>query len=457
MRGFVVFASLVLLAAALTVNGAHSSRTLVLLDDLNIKSTHSIFFESLAARGHQLTFSHVFENKNRLEQYGKYNYDNLVIFAPSAEDFGDGITAEQIIQFIDSGRNVLMAVNQTASEAVREVASECGIDFDEEDTRVTDHFSFDTELDEAGDHTMVLADNWIQNSLFIGEKKPSAPILFNGISHTASHSSRLVTRILRGRATTYSAKSLGKNSVSPRVEETPIMGTGRDTLMVTAVQSRNNARAVFAGSLAMFSDKFFTSAITTPEGKTFPTSGNQQFCIALSQWVFQERGVLRSSPLSWSKVSPPEEGKPSQTLEVSPASYRVKDFARVSVVIEEYDSTTGEWKGFENGSDMQVEYVMLDPYIRTQLTHEGNGVYATTLQVPDNYGIFKFVLEYLRPGYTGLQLSQVVPVRPFRHNEYERFLPAAYPYYASAFTVMAAFFLFGLVFLGQKAETNKQA
>lgn len=34
-----------------------------------------------------------------------------------------------------------------------------------------------------------------------------------------------------------------------------------------------------------------------------------------------------------------------------------------------------------------------------------------------------------------------IPVRPYRHNEYERFLPAAYPYYGSAFS-MVCFSLF---------------
>lgn len=40
-----------------------------------------------------------------------------------------------------------------------------------------------------------------------------------------------------------------------------------------------------------------------------------------------------------------------------------------------------------------------------------------------------------------------VPVRPFKHNEYERFLTCAFPYYASAGSTMAAFFLLGFFFL----------
>ena len=43
-----------------------------------------------------------------------------------------------------------------------------------------------------------------------------------------------------------------------------------------------------------------------------------------------------------------------------------------------------------------------------------------------------------------------VSVRPFRHNEFERFLVAAYPYYSSVFSTMAAFFLFGFAFLYHK-------
>jgi hypothetical protein len=29
-----------------------------------------------------------------------------------------------------------------------------------------------------------------------------------------------------------------------------------------------------------------------------------------------------------------------------------------------------------------------------------------------------------------------IPVRPYRHNEYERFIPAAYPYYGAAFSMV---------------------
>ena len=42
--------------------------------------------------------------------------------------------------------------------------------------------------------------------------------------------------------------------------------------------------------------------------------------------------------------------------------------------------------------------------------------------------------------------AETVPVRPFRHDEYERFIPQAYPYYASVIALMAGFLLTALFF-----------
>ena len=43
-----------------------------------------------------------------------------------------------------------------------------------------------------------------------------------------------------------------------------------------------------------------------------------------------------------------------------------------------------------------------------------------------------------------------VPVRPFRHDEYERFIVSAYPYYASAASLMVAFLMLDFVLLYRK-------
>ena len=72
------------------------------------------------------------------------------------------------------------------------------------------------------------------------------------------------------------------------------------------------------------------------------------------------------------------------------------------------------------------------------------------VQIPDVYGIYKFRVMYRRPGLSVISLNDQVSIRPYRHNEYERFIGAASPYYFSAFTIMAGFFVFSLFFLFTK-------
>lgn len=82
--------------------------------------------------------------------------------------------------------------------------------------------------------------------------------------------------------------------------------------------------------------------------------------------------------------------------------------------------------------------------MRTTLKNT-NGVLSVQFKVPDVYGIFKFVVDYNRVGYTHLFSSTQQSVRPLEHTQYERFIPAAFPYYASAFSMMIAVFLFTFI------------
>jgi len=332
------------------------------------------------------------------------------------------------VKFIDEGHNVLVAGGPNVSEPTRELANECGVDFDEDQSLVIDHASYDVS-DANGPHTLIVTSNWVQSSVLLG-KGPSGPILFRGIGHAAAEGSRLLTKVLTGNPTTYS------HNPRQRVEQYP-QSAGADTLLVTAVQTRNNARAVLSGSLELFSNKFFLSPVRTPLSSKSTSSGNEEFAIELSKWVFQERGRLRASKLTHHQVG---------SSITNPRSYRIKDDIEFSLLIEEYDGSSQKWIPF-TGNDVQLEFTMIDPYIRINLSHNGKGVYSAAFTLPDVYGVFKFVINYHRLGYTNLEISEQVSVHPFRHNDYERFIVAAYPYYASAFSMMVGFFLFGVVYL----------
>ncbi len=99
---------------------------------------------------------------------------------------------------------------------------------------------------------------------------------------------------------------------------------------------------------------------------------------------------------------------------------------------------------------------MLDPHIRTALLRVGGkpGLYQAAFRVPDRHGVFKFVLDYRRRGWTTLKADTIVPVVPPRHDGYPRFLSAAWPYYTGAISTSVGFLIFAALWLA--GEDNKE-
>ena len=76
--------------------------------------------------------------------------------------------------------------------------------------------------------------------------------------------------------------------------------------------------------------------------------------------------------------------------------------------------------------------------------------YYVDFKAPTKWGVFKFLIDYKRIGYSYLDITTKVPLRPYKHNEYTRYLTRAYPYYISVFVTIIAFIIFSLVILFSK-------
>ncbi|VDN60199.1 unnamed protein product [Dracunculus medinensis] len=407
-----------------------SGRILLLVDNLYIKETHSIFIKSLEDRGHILTIKAADDQTLSLSKYGESLYDHLIIFAPGVDEFGGSINVREIVSFIDNGGNVLITAGNRVGDALRDLAAENGFEFDEDGTSVIDHLNYDVALDE-GDHTTIVAEpsQLIAAPLIVGEGKQHAPILFRGAALVTDKSNRLRLELLTASTTAYSFNPQSK------IEEYP-SAVGKSTILVGALQARNNARVVLTGSLAMFSDTFINANIKKVATTESVKSGNLYFITELSKWVFMEKGVLRVKSVSHHKInqkSPPRE-------------YTIMDEVEYSIEIEELKG--GKWVPFK-ANDVQLEFVRIDPFVRINLK-ENNGKLSARFKLPDVYGVFKFFVDYRRIGFTHLVDVQQVSVRPLQHTEYERFIRSAYPYYFSVFSMMVGVSLFSCVFLYHK-------
>ncbi|XP_055523813.1 dolichyl-diphosphooligosaccharide--protein glycosyltransferase 48 kDa subunit [Wyeomyia smithii] len=422
---FLVIASLVLCLVPSPVL-AQPGETLVLLDNLAIRETHSIFFKSLQERGYKLTFKLADDANLVLSKYGEFLYKHLILFAPSVEEFGGSLSVEAITEFIDNGGNVLVAGSSSAGDALRELASECGFEVDEENAAVIDHLNYDAS--DTGDHTLIAAspENLIDSEIIVG-KKTVGPLLYRGTGLLADKENPLVLQLLTADSSAYSY-----NPDTP-IKEYP-HAVGKGTLLIAALQARNNARVVFSGSLFFFSDEAFLS----PAQRT----GNQEVSIAISKWVFGENGVIRVKSVQHHK-----EGEHHP-----PSSYTITEPVVYTIEIETL-ADDGKWKPFQ-ANDIQLEFVRIDPFVRTTLKSIGGGRYQAKFKIPDVYGVYQFKVNYDRIGYTQLYSTTQVSVRPLTHTQYERFIPSAYPYYASAFSMMVGVFLFSFIFLHYKEESS---
>ncbi|CAI2165856.1 9358_t:CDS:2 [Funneliformis geosporum] len=394
-------------------------RVLVLLDEENDKNLYTQFFHSLEERDYKLTYNKL-SNSVELFSYGERDFDHIIHFAPKSKDKKDTINPISLVNFVNEGGNILLAVSSELSENIRNFAREFDIEFDERDNYVIDHFNYD--ISDNGNHTLLISKNFVNNEAILGKEViEGVPVLFRGIGHRVGTVS-LLTKILWANDTAYSCDF-------ELMEQEPL-AIGNDVGLISAIQARNNARVTFVGSLEFFSDQY-------------SKSGNKALVNDLTKWTFQEKGILRITSRFHHK-----EGEYEQ-LEM----YRIKDNIIYNIEISEY--VNDQWQAF-NGEDVQLEIIMLDPHIRINLTalpvlEEHNArKYETLVQLPDVYGVFTFKVNYKRPGYTYIVDTSTVAIRPFKHNEYPRFISAAYPYYTGAASMGVGFLLFCFVWIFNK-------
>jgi len=426
MRNFVIIFVLFFFCFVRSLNDApNGKKVLVIIDRLNIKATHSLYFKFLEDLKYELTFA-IPDKAPDMKTYGEWNFEQLILFTPSSSDLGIDIAT--ILDFIDTGHSVVMAGSSDIGDAIKEIATECNVEFDEAGTSVIDHMNYDTS-DTKGSHTLIVADNIAHSPVILG--KIDAPILFRGVGQDVEEDSALLLPLLTGSSFSYSFAS------GETIDEYPHT-IGKKTVLVSALQARNNARVIFSGSLDLFSDQFFKMSpqkySADGSSKKYDKSGNENFCKQMTLWAFKEKGHIRYKNVQHHRVGETE----------PPEIYTIKENIEYSIQLEEWNGR--HWVPYI-ANDVQLEFVRIDPHIRTTLKPDNKGRYAVQFMLPDVYGVFTFKIEYKREGYSFLTSITRLPVRPFRHNQYDRFIEAAYPYYASAFSMMAGLFVFSWIFL----------
>jgi len=110
--------------------------------------------------------------------------------------------------------------------------------------------------------------------------------------------------------------------------------TGKNTLLITGLQARNNARVIFSGSMDLFSDEMFSSLVEKAgSGAHEVPSGNADLARALSAWCFQFQmaGVVRIDSVEHHLAS--SSNQPSTMKQETPALLILAHLSKVILFV----------------------------------------------------------------------------------------------------------------------------
>ncbi len=325
-----------------------------------------------------------------------------------------GLSPASLYAKLESHTNLIIAIdNESLGPNYHKLAQQVNI------IQPLDQFNLIDHSATQNNSVQLIANNHLGPIIQTDQFKPNLPILFNGVGHLSNRSPMV-----------YPVGHCSSSCYSPEGS-----ATGSAITLVSAVQLKNNNRLIWSGSLDLFTDQF-----------THQTN-NELFTTQISSWAFQQSGVLRLDSVRHSR----------RVDHQSLSLYKVNDqivshFVPLSLqLIRQADryymqDYSVRLSTLLNGSfvpmlvsDAQVELTMLDPHLRLSLSpNQSDNSLDASFTAPDRHGVFTLNFDYRRPGYSFVQDQTLISLAPPRHNQFDRFIKGAAPFYAGAATVSLA-------------------
>ncbi|KAG5350418.1 hypothetical protein C0989_011139 [Termitomyces sp. Mn162] len=385
-------------------------------------------------QGYELTFRAPKAEGPLVIEHDVPNFAHVILLASETKNFAKDITPQSFVQLLGKKTNLIIALSSKQTP-MSSLAAEFSLTLPPPGTPLVSYFP------EREESPQVIPVSVQANSIVSSNINP---VWFSGVPHSIGNNPMIVP-ILRAPEESFASETDG-GSPDSLVDAAERGGeglwAGSRLSLVTGFQTLDNSRVTFVGGVNVFSDEFAQKEIS----KGLP-SGNAAFARDVVAWTFQETNVFRIESTTHHRVNATE----------PPEQYTTNDRLVYNAYISKYDSKTSTWVPYPEIRDLQLEFTMLDPHLRTALlpVSSNPGKYSATFRVPDRHGVFKFVINYKRKGLTYLTSSMTVPVVPPRHDGYPRFLSAAWPYYTGAISTSIAFFLFSALWLAGDSREKK--
>ncbi|KAJ3996614.1 oligosaccharyl transferase beta subunit [Lentinula boryana] len=468
----VILSALVQLSSAGKSASSTGDSVLVILEPAK-KAEYSIFLDGLEKKGYTITFRAPKEEHPLLIEDGLPNFSHVILLASDTKSFAKDIGPQSLVQLLSLGTNLVLTLG-LKQNLLTSLAPEFSLLLPPPATPLVSFFP--ERSDSPNVIPIDVSSQFIPNDTFsVLSSQVTGKVWFSGTPF-ALNPNPLLFPILHAPAESFAADmSDASGLVSDALADASEKGgeglwAGSSLSVVAGFQTLigggtghgpdagsgedKQTRAVWVGGSSLFSDEFakkqVVEKIIQERGMKVVEnpSGNKQAALEIAGWAFQERGVLRIDEVTHHKVN--------QTGPVE--MYTTNDEIVYTTRISSFNPSTKKWERYSGLKDLQLEFTMLDPHVRTALLPVSGkpGTYSTTFRAPDRHGVFKFVISYQRKGFTHLHHTLSVAVVPPRHDGYPRFLSAAWPYYAGAISTSVGFLLFCAIYVAGEAKEEKK-
>ncbi|PSK42540.1 hypothetical protein B9Z65_4454 [Elsinoe australis] len=460
LLSFLLFA----FASSVQALSTTGNRLLVVVDNIADKDKYSQFWKDLESRGFVLKFETPKSQDLSLFKLGALAYDHLILLPSKSKGLGPNLSPNLLVKYIENNGNILLTLSGDGSipSSLASVLLEFDITLPpEKNAVVVDHFNYDEKTAaEKHDVLSLPPPKQLRGDLKDYFNVGGMLAIPRAVGQVLGNSNPLITPILRAPETAYSYNPKDENEALDDV-----FASGSQLSLITGFQARNAARLTVLGSAEMLQDEWFDAKVKgVRHGEDSVKSSNQKFAEALSQWTFKELGVLRVGRVQHylnEGAAKSTNLSTSNVQEINPEIYRIKNDVTYSIELSEWKVDHLEPYVPPAGDEVQLEFSMLSPFHRLKLDQtsrtSNSSIFSTSFKLPDQHGIFNFLVNYKRPFLTNVFEKRTVTVRHFAHDEWPRsfVITGAYPWIAGIGVTVAGWLVFVGVWLFSKpAQTS---
>ena len=186
--------------------------------------------------------------------------------------FSSTLKPQSLVDAMSSHQiNTLFVMSPSISEAQREFAREFDVEFQERDTALVDDFHY-SPVSSKHDHVLLNISSGLDveapTTIVPAQLRTSTtPLLYNGIVHTLGENPYLIP-VLHAGATAVSDAVTVMDGAELLNKKKKAVVAGEQAALVSALQTRSNARVGWIGSEAMLRDDYWAAEVQDRDGRS---------------------------------------------------------------------------------------------------------------------------------------------------------------------------------------------